>query len=317
MDIDTAVLERLMNTYARMTVDTDSYVYLAAVQGLAALADALPGWCIPRLVGLFVASPSVGADGVPSPAMTETSDGFAPVRLSLSQRLKIGEAVVLSARRCGEVMPKYGHFFVNAFVAAARERTGDGNSMSPGLAMRETILAASNQKSDDVGRQSGSPTNSNRDMQGKEFHERNGRDYGGETVKGGGHEGPTEVSLESKERYHFRASCLSNLAEVCQLLRWSLGRFSQDIVDLAVGVLLMETSSSEEAILARRGAAFLLSRLLRGAGSDVLEVINPPEASTFTDIVLTRLSRIFRRCEKSSEVIQNPVALVLAYSLSF
>lgn len=275
MDIDTAVLERLMNTYAMMTVDADSYVYLAAVQGLAALADALPGWCIPRLVGLFVASPSVGADGVPSPVMTT----FAPARLSLSQRLKIGEAVVLSARRCGEVMPKYAHFFVNAFVTAARERThewrGEGDSASPGPAMRETIPAAFNKNPNDAGRQLGSPTSNNRDMQGKEFGERNGRDSGGETVKGGGREGLIEGSLESKERYHFRASCLSNLAEVCELLRWSLGRFSQDIVDLAVGVLLMETSSSEEAILARRGAAFLLSRLLRGADSDVLEVIPP------------------------------------------
>lgn len=270
MDIDTAVLERLMNTYASMTVDADSYVYLAAVQGLAALADALPDWCIPRLVGLFVASPSVGANGVPSPAIATRE----PARLSLSQRMKIGEAVVLSARRCGEVMPKYAHFFVNAFVTAARERThewrGDDDSVSPGPAMRDTVSAIFNKTPDDVGRHLGSPTSNNQDTQGKEFDERNRRD---ETAKGEEREGPTEGSLESKERYHFRASCLSNLAEVCQLLRWSLGRFSQDIVDLAVGVLLMETSSSEEAILARRGAAFLLSRLLRGADSDVLEVI--------------------------------------------
>lgn len=87
------------------------------------------------------------------------------------QRLKIGEAVVLSARRCGEAMPKYAHYYVNAFVAAARERQGATE----------------------------------------------------------GAEGPPAAAdaLEGKERSHFRASCLSNLAEVCQLLRWSLGRFSQ------------------------------------------------------------------------------------------
>lgn len=34
----------------------------------------------------------------------------------------------------------------------------------------------------------------------------------------------------------------------------------------------METGDSEEATLARRGAAFLLGRLVRGAGGDVLQV---------------------------------------------
>lgn len=34
----------------------------------------------------------------------------------------------------------------------------------------------------------------------------------------------------------------------------------------------METGDSEEPRLARRGAAFLLSRILRGAGGDVLQV---------------------------------------------
>lgn len=77
----------------------------------------------------------------------------------------------MSARRCGETMPKYAHYYVNAFVAAARERQGATE----------------------------------------------------------GAEGPSSSAgaLESKERSYFRASCLSNLAEVCQLLRWSLGRFSQ------------------------------------------------------------------------------------------
>lgn len=70
-------------------------------------------------------------------------------------------------------MPKYAHYYVNAFVAAARERP-------------------------DGGTQASSPAPATGASQ-----------------------------LESKERSHFRASCLSSLAEVCQLLRWSLGRFSQ------------------------------------------------------------------------------------------
>ena len=259
VNMDTAVTQRLMDTYARMAGDADSYVYLAAVQGLAALADALPGWCIPRLVALFVASTTSTATTAATTAATATSvattnatatavaptTGSAtatvtssadavelmarpsPPPLPLSQRLKIGEAVVLSARRCGEAMPRYARFYVNAFVAAARERS---------------------------------------DREGEA-----GGGSGG-AVGGAGAIGVHGDSLESRERYHFRASCLSNLAEVCQLLRWSLGRSSLDVVDLGVGILSMETGRSEEAVLARRGAAFLLGRLLKGAGEDVLQV---------------------------------------------
>ncbi|CAM9294735.1 unnamed protein product [Scytosiphon promiscuus] len=247
VNMDTVVAQRLMDTYARMAGDGDSYVFLAAVQGLAALADALPGWCIPRLVGIFTATSGSGAKGAygsgadkaagagkAAAAAAAAASPAAP--LPLSQRLKIGEAVVLSARRCGDAMPKYAHFYVNAFVVAARER-------SPS---RQDTAGAST---------------------------------GGVEAKGA----PSSLSssspssLESKERYHFRASCLSNLAEVCQLLRWSLGRFSQDLVGLGVGILSAETGASEEATLARRGASFLLGRVVRGAGEDVLEMVPAAE----------------------------------------
>ncbi len=248
-NMDLAVAQRLMDTYARMAGDGDSYVYLAAVQGLAALADALPGWCIPRLVGVFAAASASGSAAGSGPGSAASAEGGSAARaaaaaaaaLPLSQRLKIGEAVLLSARRCGEAMPKYAHFYVNAFVVAARERssTSDGGG------------------------------------------------GGGDADAAKGPPSP----LESRERYHFRASCLSNLAEVCQLLRWSLGRFSQDVVGLGVGVLSMETGASEEATLARRGASFLLGRLLRGAGGDVLRVVPAAE--------LRAAYRALRRCAES------------------
>ncbi|CAM9121933.1 unnamed protein product [Laminaria digitata] len=289
VNMDTAVAQRLMDTYARMAGDADSYVYLAAVQGLAALADALPGWCIPRLVALFVASASATTTATTTASATATTAATAtatatandtasatttantvgsmaravaaqpPPPLPLSQRLKIGEAVVLSARRCGEAMPKYSRFYINAFVAAARERSdgeggagGAGTSASPG----------------------GIPPKGGTESSSKSASSSmlDGGDGGGKGAEAAGAVGG-DCSLESRERYHFRASCLSNLAEVCQLLRWSLGRSSQDVVGLGVGILSMETGSSEEAVLARRGAAFLLGRLLKGAGEDVLQIV--------------------------------------------
>lgn len=310
VNMDTAVTQRLMDTYARMTGDTNSYVYLAAVQGLTALADALPGWCIPRLVGLFTASSSSSSPAVAAVGLAQAAASDMPPALSLSQRLKIGEAVLLSARRCGETMPKYAHFYVNAFVAASRERAthqkeGAENGASPGRSSAAAVRKTAREKTPpsplfDQGsciNSSGSSRQQRRDNSGSrkprrgeesDAHKRVEESMG-RTKKatlgggGGGLQGQEQeelkappqaraLVLESKERYHFRASCLSNLAEVCQLLRWSLGRFSQDIVDLGVGVLSMETGDSEEATLVRRGAAFLLGRLLRGAGGDVLQV---------------------------------------------
>jgi len=104
-----------------------------------------------------------------------------------------------------------------------------------------------------------------------------------------------------EEEGHFRASCLSGLADVCELLRWALQKYRTDVLDLAFGILTREreegssssSSSSrrkerkegggeEEAeaplvvaqrkarMLVRRAAAFLLERLVRGLGSERL-----------------------------------------------
>ena len=285
VNMDTTVAQRLMDTFARMAGDGDSYVYLAAVQGLAALADALPGWCIPRLVGVFTAASGPGpvagdgASGVaagaapPAAAAAAAAAAATPAAartpLPLSQRLKIGEAVLLSARRCGDAMPKYAHLYVNAFVVAARERLPSGSSSSSS----SDGTVSSGDRTCSGG--SGAPGGGGRGLPAPS---------GEEASKG------SATSLESKERSHFRASCLSNLAEVCQLLRWSLGRFSQDIVDLGVGVLSMETGASEEATLARRGASFLLGRLVRGAGGDVLQVVPAAE-----------LRAVYRALKRSAE----------------
>lgn len=318
VNMDTAVAQRLMDTFARMAGDGDSYVYLAAVQGLAALADALPGWCIPRLVGIFTAASSGSSSGSSSAGpVTGAAAGAVPSasasasatkQLPLSQRLKIGEAVLLSARRCGEAMPKYARYYINAFVVAARERSPSSGSSGSGR-----CSSSSNSRSSSSSSRGGALGGDERGkvstfMDGGGGGRRGGSGGdGGDTVGANGEIGnmglrappstsppsptpPPLPSLETKERYYFRASCLSNLAEVCQLLRWSLGRFSQDVVDLGVGVLSMETGPSEEATLARRGAAFLLGRLLRGAGGDVLRVVPAAE-----------LRVIFRALKRAAE----------------
>lgn len=77
--------------------DSESYVFLAAVQGLAALADAHPDVAIPALVK----------------ALLDSSN-------SLESRIKLSEALLFSAKRCGETLPKYGKLFVYAYLDCIR-----------------------------------------------------------------------------------------------------------------------------------------------------------------------------------------------------
>jgi hypothetical protein len=63
------------------------------------MADCLPSHCIPVLVA----------------KLCDLSSS-----MTWEIRLKLGEAVMFAARRCGEVMPKYSHYFVNAFILSAR-----------------------------------------------------------------------------------------------------------------------------------------------------------------------------------------------------
>lgn len=68
---------------------------------------------------------------------------------------------------------------------------------------------------------------------------------------------------KSLENSTLRASCLSNLAEICSMLQWSLQGHFVDIITGALGVLEMEKGCDPTAKIVRRGAAFLLDSLIR------------------------------------------------------
>lgn len=64
-----------------------------------------------------------------------------------------------------------------------------------------------------------------------------------------------------------RASSLSNLADICRLLRYNLGSIVSEIVNCADYVLRYDT-----AIEPRRAAVLLLQMIIQGADSELLEV---------------------------------------------
>lgn len=64
-----------------------------------------------------------------------------------------------------------------------------------------------------------------------------------------------------------RASSLSNLADVCRLLRFNLGSVVAEIVNCADNVLRYDSE-----IEPRRAAVLLLQMIIQGADSEILEV---------------------------------------------
>lgn len=64
-----------------------------------------------------------------------------------------------------------------------------------------------------------------------------------------------------------RASSLSNLADVCRLLRYNLGSIISEIINCAKYVLQFDS-----AVEPRRAAVLLLQMIIQGGDSELLEV---------------------------------------------
>ncbi len=82
-------LDKIVGIFQAQLHDTDSFVYLGAVHGLSALGDLDPPRFVPLIASLY-----------------------ADATMHEATRLKLGEALMLVALRCGAALPKYGtHFF--------------------------------------------------------------------------------------------------------------------------------------------------------------------------------------------------------------
>ena len=119
-----------------MLGDAESFVFLAAVQGLAALADAHPP-CIERLAGLF-ASDIATAPLAPASVAVSANRSVLAVRV----RIKLGEALMYSARRCGAVLPLRARYYVNAMIAVIKATNEKASQSVPAKEASGLTLAA-------------------------------------------------------------------------------------------------------------------------------------------------------------------------------
>jgi len=96
-EIVRALEPAIRDVFLQAVQDDDSYIFLNAVQGLAALADSFGSEALRGLVGIYAG----GLQGVGTAALTQQD---------VDMRLRVGEALEHVIRRCGETLPRYGQF---------------------------------------------------------------------------------------------------------------------------------------------------------------------------------------------------------------
>lgn len=78
-----------MTTLSACLTDPESYLYISAIQALAALGDTFPTEIIPKLMS----------------ELKNTENSY-------ELQLKIGEVLMHVIRQCGKAAPKYAHLFM-------------------------------------------------------------------------------------------------------------------------------------------------------------------------------------------------------------
>ncbi|KAM9375964.1 transport and Golgi organization protein 6 homolog [Pholidichthys leucotaenia] len=98
--------DRVLKLFLENLEHEDSFIYLSAIGGLAALADSFPDRILERLLKDFQHGPSL-------PSSNKEH--------SLETRLKVGEVLMRASRAMGELTPHLGHPLVDVFLRGTRD----------------------------------------------------------------------------------------------------------------------------------------------------------------------------------------------------
>ncbi|XP_019112739.2 transport and Golgi organization protein 6 homolog isoform X2 [Larimichthys crocea] len=98
--------EKVLMLFLENLEHEDSFIYLSAIQGLAALADSYPERILERLLKDFQHGPSL-------PTSNKEH--------SLETRLKVGEVLMRASRAMGELTPHLGRPLVGVFLQGTRD----------------------------------------------------------------------------------------------------------------------------------------------------------------------------------------------------
>lgn len=95
--LDPALVPSVLSIFLQSVQDEDSYIFLNAVQGLAAMVEGFGKEVLRGLIADYIK----GLDGVGAGALDQGE---------VDVKVRIGEALGQVVRRCGEALPSYGTF---------------------------------------------------------------------------------------------------------------------------------------------------------------------------------------------------------------
>ena len=104
----------LLEVFKQQLKDRDSFVYLAAINGLVAMVTLSPQKTIPVLVNEFVRCPQRARSSSVQHVEIDCVSG------EVELQVKLGEALMKAARSCGEALPVYLDQFMKACVFGTR-----------------------------------------------------------------------------------------------------------------------------------------------------------------------------------------------------
>eukprot|EP00794_Sanderia_malayensis_P012320 gene12320-13591_t len=187
-------IDSLLTTFMDSLHHNDTYIYLAAVQGLVALSSFKHNVIMPYLAKEFAMfGKEAGVDArQQEKVFTKGAEAKGGSKKHLPEmRLKIGEALVKATRNCGPLLPKYSQILLASFLTGVKD------------------------EDDDV-----------------------------------------------------RTSSLSNIGEICKLLRFSIGSVIHEIFACISSVLRSDRSAKT-----RQAALLVVTMLLEGLGKHAIEAI--------------------------------------------
>lgn len=100
--LDPALIPGILSIFLQSIQDDESYIFLNAVQGLAAMVDGYGREVLRGIVEVYLSGTGVGGSGVAG------ADGMAMTKHELDARIRVGEALNIVVKRCGGALGLYG-----------------------------------------------------------------------------------------------------------------------------------------------------------------------------------------------------------------
>ncbi|KAG8934490.1 hypothetical protein FRC02_009837 [Tulasnella sp. 418] len=98
--LDQALVPSILSIFLQMVQEDDSFIFLNAVQGLVAMVDVLGREILKGLVDVYTGGAAEG------------SLAYSLEKAELDKRVRVGEALGQSIRKCGDALPSYANMII-------------------------------------------------------------------------------------------------------------------------------------------------------------------------------------------------------------